>query len=143
MSTPPTRIVVGVDGSAGSARAAGWAAALARATGAEVVAVHALGLLTRTAGGAPESSQAHRADIAARLAGEWCQPLAAAGVAHRAVVADGNPVLGLLAEAEREGADLVVVGRRGSGALPGLELGSTSRELVERAPVAVVVVPGP
>lgn len=141
MTLAPARIVVGVDGSAGSARAVAWAAALARATGAEVVAVHALGLLTRVGGGV-EPSQPHRQELAERLAGEWCAPLVAAAVAHRAVVADGNPVTALLAEAERQGADLVVVGRRGSGALPGLELGSTSRELVEHAPVAVAVVPG-
>jgi nucleotide-binding universal stress UspA family protein len=37
------RILVGVDGSDGAARAVAWSARLARAAGAEVVAVHAIG----------------------------------------------------------------------------------------------------
>ena len=39
---PIRRIVVGVDGSDGAARAVAWSARLARATGAEVVAAHAI-----------------------------------------------------------------------------------------------------
>jgi nucleotide-binding universal stress UspA family protein len=139
VTTAVNRIVVGVDGSPGAQRAVRWAAALARVSGAEIVAVHALGLLAHL-GGDVVPSQSHRAEITAKVA-QWCEPLSDAGVAYRAVVADGNPVTALLAEADEVRADLIVVGRRGEGALSGLELGSTSRQLVEHAALTVVVVP--
>lgn len=133
-------MVVGTDGSDNAVAALRWAATVGGALGAEVVAVHALGLLTRI-GGETVSSQAHRDEIRDRLQAEWCGPLAVSGVAYRAELVDGNPVTALLAEAERTGADVIVVGRRGHGAPPGLELGSTSRQLVEHAACTVVVVP--
>jgi nucleotide-binding universal stress UspA family protein len=58
-------------------------------------------------------------------------------------VSDGSPVLALLQAATDAAADLIVVGRRGSGGFPGLLLGSTSHELTAHAHLPVVVVPGP
>ena len=55
------RILVGVDGSGDSRRALGWAAELAGRLDAEVVAVHALGLLEHLEPGAdPVPSAPHR-----------------------------------------------------------------------------------
>lgn len=123
----PRRVVVGVDGSTASNRAASWAAGLVAETGGEVVVVHAAGLLARQTATVGSSS--------------WCEPFEVAGVPYRWVVAEGNPVLALLHVAADVAADLVVVGKRGSGGFPGLQLGSTSQELVAHSPVAVVVVP--
>lgn len=138
--TPLRRIVVGTDGSDNAARALRWAAAMGAALGSEVVAVHALGLLA-TIGGETVPSQAHRPEIQAELEGRWCAPLRDAGIRYRCELVDGNPVTALLAAADEADADLIVVGRRGHGAPPGLELGSTSRQLVEHAGRTVVVVP--
>lgn len=52
---------------------------------------------------------------------------------------EGRPALVLVEEAE--GADLVVVGRRGEGGLAALLLGSVSRHVADHAPCPVVVVP--
>jgi len=123
------RVVVGLDGSMGAGRALTWAAALVADDGGEVVAVHVAGLLQR----------AH-AEAALQ---PWCAPLRDAGVAFRSMVVDGNPVLALLQVAADVGADMVVVGKRGSGGFPGLQLGSTSQELVAHASLPVVVVPDP
>jgi nucleotide-binding universal stress UspA family protein len=123
-----TKIVVGTDGSDNARRAMGWAAAMARITGAEVVAVHALGML----------EGAHRPEVLARLEA-WAEPLA--GVAHRVIGGDGNPVSVLLDTAAREGADLVVVGSRGTGGHPDLLLGSTSHQVIQLSTCPVVVVP--
>jgi len=110
-----------------AAAALRWAAQLAGDEG-EVVVVHAAGLLDRL----------HRvADIEV-----WCAPLSMAGVAHRSLVVEGNPVGALLQAASDVDADVVVVGKRGSGGFPGLQLGSTSQELVAHATIPVVVVPG-
>jgi len=138
------RIVVGVDGSENGLAAVRWAAGMALATGAEVVAVHALGLLDRlTPGGERVGSQRHRQEIADELATTWCAPLRDGGGPWRPVLRDGNPVNVLLAVAEEEDADLVVVGSRGLGGFPELLLGSTSTQIAQHSPRPVTVVPVP
>jgi len=133
--------VVGVDGSPDATTALRWAADMARQLDVEVIAVHALGLLSHL-GAAPEPAQSHRREIEARLCGAWTEPLRAAGVAHHSEVDDGNPVSALLAAATSHGASMVVVGSRGSGGFPGLQLGSTSQQLAQHAPLPVVIVRG-
>jgi nucleotide-binding universal stress UspA family protein len=59
------------------------------------------------------------------------------------VVVDQPPVDGILAEASRVKARVVVVGARGHGALTRLVLGSVSLGVVRRAPRAVLVVKTP
>lgn len=137
----PRRIVVGVDGSEDSQRALTWAVALAEDSRSEIIAVHALGLLTRLGDTAAVPSTGHRGEVEARLEQEWCRPLARADVAHRSLVIDGEPVHALLSTAHDEAADLVVVGRRGAGGSPGLLIGSTSQQVVHQADCPVVVVP--
>ena len=142
----PRRIVVGVDGSENSRRALAWAVALvedsgAEDSGSEIVAVHALGLLTHLDGQSVVPSTGHRNEVAVRLKNEWCRPLARSSVAHRYLVVDGEPVHTLLTAAREQAADLVVVGRRGAGGSPGLMIGSTSQQLVHQADRPVVVVP--
>ena len=55
-------------------------------------------------------------------------------------VVDKKPVEGILAEAERFRADVIVVGWRGHGAVRRLLMGSVSRGVVRRAKCAVLVV---
>jgi len=133
------RILVAVDDSEGAARAVRFVASVAGPLGAEVLAVHALGLLAEI-GDRPVPAQTHRAEVAAMLE-EWASPLAAAGVAYRCLLVDGNPVQALLSAAEQEAADVVVVGKRARAGVPGIQLGSTSQQLVQHAPIPVVVVP--
>jgi nucleotide-binding universal stress UspA family protein len=127
-----TRIVVGMDGSVTSREALRWAVSLGEVLGAEVVAVHAVGLL----------EELHEPDEAAvppqtRLRDlveeAWYAPLARTRCAHRVEVRDGHPVDVL--------PDLLVVGSRGVGENPALALGSTSLHLLQAAEVPVLVVP--
>ncbi len=141
------RILVGVDGSDGSARALAWAIAQARSLGAEVVAVHAfeLPLASPMAMGysiVPDLEAWEQAD---RRAFEltWCAPLGASGVAHRTVFRSGRAGPVLLAVAGEVGADLIVTGRRGLSTLVEMVAGSISQFLVHQATCPVVVVPGP
>jgi nucleotide-binding universal stress UspA family protein len=139
--TAPRRILVGADGSSHAAHALEWAAELAVALGAEVVAVHALGMLGHV-GTATTAlpSQEHREEVLALLENEWSLPLRSWGVPHRCLLVEGNPVMALMAVADEEDVDLVVVGTRGAGGFPGLRLGSTSHQLLQhlKRPVAVV-----
>jgi nucleotide-binding universal stress UspA family protein len=138
---PIRRIVVGTDGSENARRAVAWAAALAAACGADVVAVHSLGLLFHPTAAPLEPAQPHRDEIRSLLEGEWTAGLRTAGVAHRSELRDGSPVHVLLAVAAEVDADLLVVGSRGGGGFPGLLLGSTSSQLSQHADRPVVVVP--
>jgi nucleotide-binding universal stress UspA family protein len=135
-----SRIVVGVDGSATSREALRWAVELGGVLGAEVVAVHALGLLDRWHD--PDASaRSWRTTLCGLVELTWCEPLQRAPGAHRVEVRDGHPVDVLLAAAARERATLLVVGSRGVGANPALALGSTSLRVLQEACVPVLVVP--
>lgn len=135
------RILVGVDGSDDSRLALEWAGALASATGAEVVAVHAVGLLEHLRREMPVPAQSHRDQIRGLFEGKWCAALDAAGVRSRRLLRDGPPVLALRAAADEVGADLVVVGQRGVGGFPDLLLGSTSAQLAQHCRRPLTIVP--
>lgn len=140
---PIERILIGVDGSDDSRRALEWAVELAGPLGAEVVAVHALGLLEQLEpDGEPVPTASHRAEIVRVFEQEWCAPLdSAAGVCSRRLVEDGPPAMVLLRVAEQDDVDLVVVGSRGIGGFDELLLGSTSTQVMQHAPVPVTVIP--
>ena len=76
------------------------------------------------------------------LEGEWTDELRAAGVPVRCRLEEGGSVTALLRVAEDEGADLVVVGSRGSGGFSEL-LGSTSHQVALYADRPVTIVPPP
>ena len=133
-------IVVGVDGSENARRALDWAVTLARPAGARVTAVHALGLLDRVHE-ARVPSASHRDEIAEAFRSEWCAALDDAGMSCERIVVDGTPADVILATAAERGADLVVVGERGTNGGPTRELGSTSRRVLEGSDRPVLVVP--
>jgi nucleotide-binding universal stress UspA family protein len=135
------RIVVGVDGSTNSLAAVEWAAGMAQITGAEVVAVHAYGLLEHLQSPEEVSAQSHRDEIRRRFEADWCAPLDRIGVKSRRQLRDGSPVVVLLASAEDENADLIVVGSRGLGGYPELLLGSTSTQVAQSSKRPVTIVP--
>ena len=139
------RIVVGVDGSAGSLTALRWAMGTASDTGATVEAITAWELpFVLVDGCQPELAtwlkDAQR-DAHARL------EAAVAGARH-GHGADADVVLNVVEGAPApvliewsKGADLLVVGSRGRGGFASLLLGSVSAQCVHHAEVPVVVVP--
>lgn len=135
------RILVAVDGSPGSARAIAWAAELAAELDAEVVAVHALGLLEEIEPGRKVPTQAHREEIRRRFEADWCAPLDLHRVHGRRLLRDGPPVAVLLAVAEEVEADLIVMGSRRLGGFPDTLLGSTSTQVAQQAHVPVTIIP--
>ena len=140
------RIVVGVDGSRHGEAAIGWAVRMAKGMGSEVIAVFAISPPVYFDAGfmapmtPPQYDPDWRAEIKKEFERDWCKSLRAAGVKYRAVIEDGRPASVIAAVADRENADIIVVGRRGRGGVTELVLGSVSHELVLRSKRAVLVI---
>ena len=132
------RIVAGTDGSRGAANALRWAARLAAFHGAELVVM--TGCVSRQAE-LPPGRMEKLLEERARELDAWSGPARLGDLRVRTVVEPGDPRPGILAVAEREDADLVVVGRVGTSAGPGLlRLGSMAEWMAHHAdrPTAIV-----
>lgn len=140
--TEITRILVGVDGSPDAVAALAWATSLGVALDAEVIAVHAVGLLEHlSSDGEPVAAAPHREELERVFRDDWTAALDADGVRGRRLLRDGPPAMVLLRVADEEDVDLIVVGSRGVGGFPELQLGSTSTQVVQHARVPVMVLP--
>jgi nucleotide-binding universal stress UspA family protein len=141
---PGGRIVVGVDGSAGSRAAAAWALDEAARRGAEVEAVYAWALPT-FAYSAPELMVPEPARVEAEGNALLEQALALVSatthVKVRSRVEDGRPFEILRRIADEPDVRMLVVGSRGHGDLAELVLGSVSHALSHHSPKPLVIVP--
>ncbi|WP_432845767.1 universal stress protein [Amycolatopsis sp. CA-161197] len=135
-------IVVGVDGSAGSAAALRWALAEAKASGRRVVAVRAW-TYDPTAdleSAAARSSRDLENRYRQRLAQSVAEALAGADpVPVRAEPVDGAP--GPVLVRVSQNAAMLVVGSHGHGRLLRLLVGSVSAHCLKESRCPVVVVP--
>jgi nucleotide-binding universal stress UspA family protein len=136
------RIVVGVDGSPGSALALSWAARIARTehAGIDVVAAWEfpvnLGWTTLPADFSPkqEIRRAARAAVEEAFGTDLPPDL-------RVITHEGNAANVLIERSST--ALMIIVGSRGHGALMGLLLGSVSARVAEHAKCPVLVVHAP
>jgi nucleotide-binding universal stress UspA family protein len=134
----PNCIVLATDLAARTDRAQDRAVTLARDWGAKLTFVYALELADIPTDATKEAAVA----VARRRAHRWLQAEAsnAGDITPRVVVEQGNAAAVVLEAAEREGADLIVAGTAGIGPLGQFLLGSTTKRLVTRAGVPVLVV---
>ena len=135
------RIVVGIDGSAGSGRALRWAARDARIRGGTVQAILTYewpiteaALVTRPG---PQAQRKIAEDVANTVVGEVNRAYPEVPIAVE--VLRGNAVRTLASAAQH--ADVLVVGSHGHGHLRHAVLGSVSEGCIQLAPCPVVVVP--
>ena len=141
------RIVVGVDGSAGSAAALRWALADAAARRSVVEVIHAWQppvLYGPVIGSIPYDVDAIEAAAVRLVDGMVADAETDAGpdappVAVQRSVLAGGPATTLL-DTAKDG-DLIVLGRRGLGGFSRLLLGSVSEHVVRHATGTVVVIP--
>ena len=139
-----TRILYATDFSSFSAPAWEFARRLAGATGARLVVVHAVPWIPVPIEGAFDARTYQRLveESRAEALAELQRLVAAAGSLRVEVrVEDGPAPTALLAAAEREGADLLVVGTRGFTGLKRLMLGTTAGEVLRLADCDVLAVP--
>jgi len=140
------KIIVGVDGSVSSARAVEWCVRYAPPLAAEVIAVFSIEIPVFAASSfgaiaVPPPYEPDHDQVREVVETQWCAPLAQAKVGFRVVLMDGSAASAIMTLAERESADLVVVGRRGRGGFAELLLGSTSHQLSHHLDRALVIVP--
>jgi nucleotide-binding universal stress UspA family protein len=131
----PTRIVCGVDGSEGSVDTALAAAAIAAATGAELRLVHIVPVFR---GGNAEWTLEPDEESPPELAPS-VTAASSLGVIPIREMAMGRPERALVITAERDGADLVVVGHRTEPGATRVLLGSVSEHVAHHAPCSAMV----
>jgi nucleotide-binding universal stress UspA family protein len=139
-------VVVGIDGSEGSANAASIGAAIARHWKSKLKLV----TVVRTPegwwgiGGAPPSPEALASALIEgqqQILAEIEESLDLEGIDYETVEELGDPVTRILAVCEQHDADLLVIGRRGAGLAERVLLGSTADRLTHLAECPVLVVP--
>ncbi|MCW5252112.1 MULTISPECIES: universal stress protein [unclassified Streptomyces] len=139
----PPRVVVGVDGSPSSYTALRWADRYARTVGGVVEAVHVWDTpATGGWGGAPAMEPGFDLEQARE---RFAQSLSAVfpdgrPVGMRELLVEGDPSEALIRASQ--GAEILVVGRRGRGAFARAVLGSVSQRCAQHAACPVVVVRG-
>lgn len=139
-------VLVATDGSANAERAEAVAAAIAAGCNCKlIVFTSSRGLpgdeLRRLSHTEGDISAARHALID-QILQSAVQRARAAGVSDvRPISHHGDPATTIISTAEEEGADLIVMGRRGVGALSALLVGSVSQTVVNKAHCPVTVVP--
>jgi len=136
------KILLATDGSQSAVHAEELVAAVAWPAGTTVEIVWAEQLLEEEIDLPDDlldrSRAARRREIDDRLNALEAR-IAKGGRSVRARVVLGRPATVIVSEAEQLGADLVVVGSRGHGALASFALGSVAAEVVDHAPCPVLV----
>jgi nucleotide-binding universal stress UspA family protein len=137
------RILVAVDGSEPSLKAARMAADIALRFGSKLTLVHVVPKLVLPPDvyglTIAEVEKEHRA-YADRLLEKAISALEEPGLEISTTVLYGSPAEAIAEEGAASDVDLIVVGSRGHGAVARMFLGSTSDRLVHISPKAVLVV---
>ncbi len=135
---PLDAIVVGIDGSKGSEAAIAFAGSLVTRPEQVVVGVH-VHLPMARAGRLVDDGN-WRADLQ-QQSEEWLEFLRGNGVRCEVVVEQGHPAQVLSAVARSHHAGAIVVGTRGHGLVPGVQLGTVALRLLQLSEHTVIVVP--
>ncbi len=140
-------VLLAVDGSDGSDRALDHAVARAKQGGAKVMVAYVIEWSPYSFNTPEENATRHKrreAEIE-RANSEIVAPalkrIEEAGLACDGIVRHGHPAETLIAIAKECGAAQILIGRRGHSGLKSLLFGSVAGNLIQTAPVPVVVVP--
>jgi nucleotide-binding universal stress UspA family protein len=132
------RVVVGADGSERSLRAVDWAAQEAAARGLPLVVCHVTQVTSWGGMAAAEERQQYADQLLGEVSARVAGTPGPTDVQELALT--GQPAESLIAAAT--GAEMLVVGARGSGGFAALLLGSVSEQVATHAECPVVVVRG-
>lgn len=139
-------IVVAVDGSDQSERAANLGAALAKSNGARLVIL----TVVRPPEGwwgvtgqppTPEALSEALVDAQQEVLKQVETRIDLTGVAYTTSEEVGDPTSVILAVCQRESADLLIVGRRGAGLVERMVIGSVADRLAHHSEIPILIVP--
>lgn len=137
-------ILLAVDGSVHSGRAATVALDLARQVpGADVAIVHVLGAVDPNGHYNPlhyKELLTHQHEEGEQLVASVRSQFTAHGITSQGLVVRGSPAQAVVQHARDWGADMIIMGSRGLSDWQGLLLGSTSREVMQLSACPVLVV---
>ncbi len=137
----PLRILVATDGSEAAEHAVLWCADFARSTGAEIILMHTVSKVGEWLMSVAQIDfvkvEAERKDLLDRV---WAEPLRKAEVPYRTKFVTGDPVQTIIATADAEDADLIVIGKTGHS---GGFLGGSAARISQHTSRPLVLVPGP
>ena len=143
-------ILVAVDGSKTSLKAAAFAVDLARQLGASIIALSVIdkrlfmegtAVSAKTGKKLTQSVEEHLKEVAEDYLGDVRELCKKNKVAFKTISKMGYPVTKIVKEARRAGADLIVMGSRGRSALSATVLGSVSYGVLhhdKNVPVIIV-----
>lgn len=146
------KIMVPTDGSAHADAAVDWASEIAKRFQARLVLIHVIaeGRVGRVSEDLRAYVEIEQRDAPAievvkalgHRINEMAEQRARLHGAQdvESTVEIGDPAKTILAEAKRRGIDLIVMGRRGLGTLPGMLLGSVSNKVIHLAECACLTV---
>lgn len=143
-------ILVPVDGSTHANTAIDWASDLAVKFGARLIVMHVIpeGRLTSSRAEMRQLAKIEHmteAETFETMAGDLVRTAVQRARSHGAkkvesLTESGDAAKAILDQAARTGAQLIVMGRRGLGGLPGLVLGSVSSKVLQLADCACLTV---
>jgi nucleotide-binding universal stress UspA family protein len=150
MDNRAMRVLVAIDGSEPADLAVDLVAKMVWPPGSEILIAQAVETGAALFGGpwptvAMVQADGIEADIraqAGRTVQDASERLARPGLTIHGVVLRGRPATAIVGRARAMRADLVVVGSRGHGTIESMLLGSVSAEVVDHAPVPVLVARG-
>ena len=138
------KLVIATDGSAPAKEAVDFGLEVAAEQGADVTFVHVVPVDEYAVFGRPSGTMpivhAEPVDDSETALNEAAEAAKAAGIAYSLERISAPTVDGILSIADKQNADLIVVGSRGRGAVGAALLGSVSRDLVRQAKRPVLVV---
>lgn len=142
-------VLLATDGSDNANRATDFAARSAKAMGLALWILNVTDALGLTAGELSEFSYSEHVSrreliesLSAQILGKARDRAEANGAREiRVESRRGDTAQTIIEFAEEKDAAMIVVGRRGTGALPGLLVGSVTHKLIALAPCAVTVIP--
>ncbi len=144
MSIQIRQILVPIDFSDHAKPVMEWARELAKEHGSKLILLHAYHLPVefQQLEGAylPPEFWTNVKTEAQQSLDEYAAEIGRQGVEVEAVVREGYPATVIEEEAERLGADLIVIGTRGLSGLKHMLLGSIAERVVQRAPCPVLTV---
>lgn len=143
MTKPIRKILVPTDGSLGAAKAARWAAKLAKSLDGSLVLFHVSPLVSAAVMGMRALDEAAFEEMRQALSNDalrQTREVLPEGVGVEEMQAFGDPAKEIVYQAVKLEVDLIVMGSRGQSAFKELVLGSVCDKVMRHASVPVTVV---